>query len=309
MTIEDRLGALVQQLTSSGGSCKELSCNSGDVSGCSSFNLQLCELVQVTAKMTQLDSICAQAAEATPAKNAEAKKWQELSINAIQLSREALVEQQKRCVQKLTELCELPTPSSMPGSKATQPGTAITPMASYTHTQKFMGPGGYMEPVEASGPAAPVGGCKSQKAPGSVSKAAAKQQVEERGWNGTLRTHLSTLQNEDPMCILIVRRINRLGFESDEALKEYFTQLGSVRHVLVAHSRVKPSAKRPIARIRPAGIGFVVMASREETIKVLSSEEHVIRNVIVQVQRYQIRCPEDAQEEEEEDAPGSSSSA
>jgi len=51
------------------------------------------------------------------------------------------------------------------------------------------------------------------------------------------------------------------------------------------------------------------MASQEETIKVLSSEEHVIRNVIVQVQRYQIRCPEDAQEEEEEDAPGSSSSA
>jgi len=312
MTIEDRLGALVQQLSTSGGSCKELSVNSGDVSGCSSFNLQLCELVQVTTKMTQLDSICAQAAEATPAKNAEAKKWQELSINAIQLSREALVEQQKRCVQKLTELCELPTPSSMPGGKATQPRTAITPTASYTHSQKFMGPGGYMEPVEARGPAAPVGGCISQKPPGSVSNAAVtakKQQVEERGWNGTLRTHLSTLQNEDPMCILIVRRINRLGFESDEALKEYFTKLGNVRHVLVAHSRVKPSAKRPIARIRPAGIGFVVMASQEETIKVLSSEEHVIRNVIVQVQRYQIRCPEDAQEEEEEDAPGSSSSA
>jgi len=172
MTIEDRLGALVQQLTTSGGSCKELSVNSGDVSGCSSFNLQLCELVQVTTKVTQLDSICAQAAEATPAKNAEAKKWQELSINAIQLSREALVEQQKRCVQKLTELCELPTPSSMPGGKATQPRTAITPTASYTHSQKFMGPGGYMEPVEARGPAAPVGGCISQKPPGSVSNAA-----------------------------------------------------------------------------------------------------------------------------------------
>merc|ERR1719335_142857 len=100
------------------------------------------------------------------------------------------------------------------------------------------------------------------------SAAVAKKPEQERGWNGTLRTHLSTLQNEDPMCVLIVRRINRLGFESDEALKEYFVKLGGVRHVLVAHSRVKP-----------AGIGFVVMASQEETIKVLSIQEHVIHNV------------------------------
>lgn len=280
MTLEERLCALVQKLNPSNGPCGELPCNLADVSGYGNFASQLCELVEVATKMTQLDSLCAKAAETTPVKDAEAKKWQELSINAMQLSREALVDQQKRCVQRLSEFA-----ISTPGSKVTNPATATVPKAPYQHSAKFQKP-------------------QKSTCPGSNVGVSSKRQMEERGWNGTLRTHLSTLQNEDPMCILIVRRINRLGFESDEALQEYFTQLGGVRHVLVAHSRVKPSAKRPLARVRPAGIGFVVMASREETIKVLSIVDHVIRNVNVQVQRYETRCPADEYlyPQEEEDA-------
>jgi hypothetical protein len=287
MTIEERVGALVQKLKPSDGPCGELPCNLAEQSGYGGFAFQLCELVQVTAKMTQLDSLCAKAAEATPpVENEEAKKWQELSMNAMQLSRQALVEHQKRCVQKLAEFSISPAP--LVNMTAVKPATVAMPMAQQKH----------QKPQKAQ---------KTHSNPKEV----AKLQMEERGWNGTLRTHLSTLQDEDPLCVLIVRRINRLGFESDVALKEYFTKLGGVRHVLVAHSRVKPSAKRPQPRVRPAGIGFVVMGSQEETIKVLSSEEHVIRNVNVQVQRYETRCPVDEEEpqeepQEEEDATSSS---
>merc|ERR1719272_2363415 len=162
-------------------------------------------------------------------------------MSAMLWSRDALVEQQKRCAQRLARL-SIPT-ASMPLPDGKKADAATVPCS-----QKYT-------------------------TPASSAVAVPKQQAEERGWNGTLRTHLSVLQDEDPMCVLIVRRINRLGFESDAALKEYFTKFGSVRHVLVAHSRVKPNAKRPLARVRPAGIGFVVMASQEETNKVLSQEE------------------------------------
>lgn len=269
MTIEERLSALVQKLNPRSG---EVPCNFEDASGNGSLALQLCELIEVAAKMTHLDSLCAKASETAPVINPEAKKWQELSMNAMHLSREALVEQQKRCVQKLAEFSRSSSPMPLPvlGSKNSYP--TVPAAATIKGPQRS-----HM--------------IQKSLCPASNTASAVKKQEQERGWNGTLRTHLSTLQNEDPMCVLIVRRINRLGFDSDEALKEYFVKLGNVRHVLVAHSRVKPSAKRPVARVRPAGIGFVVMATQEETDMVLSLQDHVVRNVNVQVHRYETRCP------------------
>lgn len=282
MSIEERLGSVMQKLALK--NC-EAPCNLSD--GSSGLALQLCELVDVAAKMTQLDGLCAKAAKSAPVSNPEARKWQELSLNAMHLSREALVEQQRRCVQKLAEfsLTSAPTSLPVPGSNnaySTAPVAAQIPM-----------------------PSCPQYSQTTKKSASQFSASVSKKPEQERGWNGTLRTHLSTLQNEDSMCVLIVRRINRLGFESDEALKEYFTKLGNVRHVLVAHSRVKPSAKRPVARVRPAGIGFVVMETQEETDKVLAQKEHVIRSVSVQVHRYETRCPLDEDFPAEEETAGS----
>jgi hypothetical protein len=284
MGIEERLATVMQKL-----SVNKIAapCSSSDPS--SSLALQLCELVDVAAKMTQLDGFCAKAAENVPVSNPEARKWQELSLNAMHLSREALVEQQRRCVQKLAEFVPTSThmSSSVAGSKNACPAAPIahtitTPAYAQCNqiTQKTACPSSYTAPVS-------------------------RKPEQERGWNGTLRTHLSTLQNEDPMRVLIVRRINRLGFESDQALREYFTKLGNVRHVLVAHSRVKPSAKRPVARVRPAGIGFVVMATQEEANAVLAQQGHVIRNVSVQVHPYETRCPIDEDIPVEDDYVGS----
>eukprot|EP00746_Dinoflagellata_sp_MGD_P076758 gnl/MRDRNA2_/MRDRNA2_30878_c0_seq1.p1 gnl/MRDRNA2_/MRDRNA2_30878_c0~~gnl/MRDRNA2_/MRDRNA2_30878_c0_seq1.p1 ORF type:complete len:302 (-),score=54.20 gnl/MRDRNA2_/MRDRNA2_30878_c0_seq1:81-986(-) len=282
MSIEERLGSVMQKLSFK--SCDTPGILSDASSG---LALQLCELVDVAAKMTQLDGLCAKAAKSAPVSNPEARKWQELSLNAMHLSREALVEQQRRCVQKLAEFSTTSVPTSLPmpcsnNAYPTAPVAASTKM-----------------------PTCPQYGQTIQRSACQFSASVSKKPEQERGWNGTLRTHLSTLQNEDSMCVLIVRRINRLGFESDEALKEYFTKLGNVRHVLVAHSRVKPSVKRPVARVRPAGIGFVVMETQEETNTVLAQKEHVIRNVSVQVHRYETRCPIDEDFPADEETLGS----
>jgi len=57
--------------------------------------------------------------------------------------------------------------------------------------------------------------------------------------SATLQTHLKALGNEDPSCIFIVRKVNRLGFRSVETLNKFFSQHDTVVKVLVAHSKVK----------------------------------------------------------------------
>merc|ERR1719161_2985809 len=81
--------------------------------------------------------------------------------------------------------------------------------------------------------------------------------------SGSLRQDLELLRQRQPDCVLIVRKIKKLGFESPQILDQYFSQYGEVKELLVAHSHVKPTAKRPNGRVRPAALCFVVMATEE----------------------------------------------
>merc|ERR1719161_1315682 len=81
--------------------------------------------------------------------------------------------------------------------------------------------------------------------------------------SGSLRQDLELLRQRQPECVIIVRKIKKLGFESPQILDEYFSQFGEVSELLVAHSHVKPTAKRPNGRVRSAALGFVVMESGE----------------------------------------------
>merc|ERR1719482_2389120 len=81
--------------------------------------------------------------------------------------------------------------------------------------------------------------------------------------SGSLRQDLELLRQRQPECVIIVRKIKKLGFESPQILDQYFSQYGEVKELLVAHSHVKPTAKRPNGRVRPAALGFVVMADKE----------------------------------------------
>eukprot|EP00913_Durusdinium_trenchii_P035421 g33147.t1 len=88
----------------------------------------------------------------------------------------------------------------------------------------------------------------------------------------TLRMHLRSLLQVDSSRVLIVRKINRLGFSSPQILKEHFSWYGTVENVLVAHSRVKSGGGQNgiVSRLRPSGLGFVVMGKGEEASKILA---------------------------------------
>merc|ERR1719301_186425 len=89
--------------------------------------------------------------------------------------------------------------------------------------------------------------------------------------SGSLRQDLELLRQRQPEHVIIVRKIKKLGFESPQLLDEHFSQHGEVKELLVAHSHVKPTAKRPSGRVRPAALGFVVMADAEAVQNVLKA--------------------------------------
>jgi hypothetical protein len=88
---------------------------------------------------------------------------------------------------------------------------------------------------------------------------------------GSLRADLEKLRGYEPDCCLIVRRIKHLGIESASILGEHFGRAGTVAEVLVSHSFEKPCQKRRHGRVRPAALGFVVMATREGAERALAA--------------------------------------
>ena len=76
----------------------------------------------------------------------------------------------------------------------------------------------------------------------------------------TMKTQLQALQQEDPEMVFIARRINKLGFNSADQLRNHFATYGEVKCVHVSHSRVKSMRPDVQWRMRAASLGFVVMA-------------------------------------------------
>lgn len=113
----------------------------------------------------------------------------------------------------------------------------------------------------------------------------------EGGEQETLRKHLRELQQMEPNRILLVRKINRLGFQSPQKLEAYFSQFGTVSRVLIAHSHVR-SQNRGVAvmRQRPSGLGFVVMSSSEEVEKIIDlGPEQVVEGASIRICRFERR--------------------
>lgn len=105
----------------------------------------------------------------------------------------------------------------------------------------------------------------------------------------TLSTSLQLLSSEDPDCLFIVRRINKLGFKAARKLKQHFSTYGSVVRVLVAHSTVRQHGDpQSHARRRPSSLGFVHMASAEAVRQVLAvGLEQEVDGSLIRVQRFE----------------------
>lgn len=118
----------------------------------------------------------------------------------------------------------------------------------------------------------------------------------------TLSTSLQLLASEDPDCLFIVRRINKLGFKACRKLKQHFATYGTVVRVLVAHSTVRQHGDpQSHTRRRPSSLGFVHMADAEAVRQVLAQgTEQEVEGSFIRVQRFE-RQPGDSQEEEDEE--------
>merc|ERR1719482_665597 len=95
--------------------------------------------------------------------------------------------------------------------------------------------------------------------------------------NGSLCDNLHDLEKYAPGCIFLVRRINRLGFESRPILYQHFSKYGYVERVLVPLSDVK-SRSGAGRRLRPSGIGFIVMTREYEVQAILADGPNQIIN-------------------------------
>ena len=118
--------------------------------------------------------------------------------------------------------------------------------------------------------------------------------------SGSLRQDLELLRQRQPEHVIIVRKIKKLQFDSPTLLNEHFNQYGEVKELLVAHSHVKPTAKRPNGRVRPAALGFVVMADEEAAQKALSAGvDQMIHGVSVELAPFESFDCHNADEDEQ----------
>jgi len=118
----------------------------------------------------------------------------------------------------------------------------------------------------------------------------------------TLSTSLQLLSDEDPDCLFIVRRINKLGFKAVRTLKRHFSLQGPVVKVLLAHSTVRQHGDPAChARRRPSSLGFVQMGNTEAAAKVLAlGLEQEVDGVMIRVQRFERQRDMDIGEEVED---------
>lgn len=108
-----------------------------------------------------------------------------------------------------------------------------------------------------------------------------------------MRSHLRDLQTVDSSRILLLRKINRLGFDSPRMLEDHYKNYGHVERVLVAHSHVKSPYRRYVKRLRPSGLGFVVMSTIAEVDAILADgAEQMVAGALIKVQRFERRGDE-----------------
>jgi len=216
------------------------------------------QLVVAAQELSNAERMLEDAQQAVRAGDEEAQKWYQVAITTMQWTRQAQTERVQTLLKTLKSSAlaqqDTPAPVGPPAGIALSADsrTLVPPLEPAALTP---------ETSKSDELAAPA--CSEE-----VAVAAARS--EEKANIGSLRSDLERIKDKDPKCCLTVRHIKALGLESGELLREHFSRLADVEEVHVAHSFEKPTSKRRHGRVRPAALGFVVMASREAAERVLA---------------------------------------
>lgn len=221
------------------------------------------EMVVALAKLSDVDRMLQHVQRTVPAEDAAAQKWHQISLTSLQWTRKAKSEHFQT---KLKELKSVMLALSGPAKEwAAKPAVRVEDTALISKTSDEI----IRDDSQACADAPNVVG---------------KHRFHDLEKVGSLRNDLETLRKRDPDCCLIVRNIKRLGLESAESLRAHFSHFAELTEVYCAHSFEKPNAKRRNGRVRPAALGFVVMASSEGAKKVLAAgNEQSVGDVRVRV--------------------------
>jgi hypothetical protein len=116
----------------------------------------------------------------------------------------------------------------------------------------------------------------------------------QRGCPLMIATHLKDLEDENPDCIIIVRHVQRLGFDSAEILRDHFKRYGPVLKVLLSNRHEKPaSMSTHCFRLRPSGIALVLMQNPEDVANVLKEGEiQTIHSAEIHIRSFKKKRPE-----------------
>lgn len=195
------------------------------------------ELEELAQRISKADEMVQQASVGSPAKDGEAAKWHEVALVTLKWSQQELLRRQRAALLRLVEIAEWHGENCevlVPSLDSSTPiSSAVEQSVSFVLQDSITG-----LPAERS-----------------------------------MKKDLEALRLHDPECILILRKIKKLGWESPALLRKHMEQFGMVREAFVTHSMMKPNPKRPGGRARPAALGFIVMANKEGRTAVLSRGE------------------------------------
>jgi RNA recognition motif-containing protein len=92
-----------------------------------------------------------------------------------------------------------------------------------------------------------------------------------------MRSILLQLGAIDAERIVMVRKIDMLGFKSPQILRTYFSKFGPVETVLIPSGKVTDPDDPSGPKVRPSGYGFIVMEKVEDVTKIFTKGlEHTL---------------------------------
>mmetsp|Transcript_3084 Transcript_3084/g.9547 ORF Transcript_3084/g.9547 Transcript_3084/m.9547 type:complete len:353 (-) Transcript_3084:65-1123(-) len=116
-----------------------------------------------------------------------------------------------------------------------------------------------------------------------------------------IATHLRRLDDCNPRCVVMVRKINRLGFDASSILQRHFDRYGVVEEVLLSSASERPEGTPASVRVRPSGLGFVLMGCPEAAAAALAAgAEQALGEAVIRVQSFKSKATEAALSQGEE---------